>query len=89
MSQEPIPESLLCLCALGLVNRDATLSTAALTELLKHGSASSTVVQQRCLLTCALLALKGNYSAVQREASRAVHRFAFICICVFFDDLCT
>lgn len=73
MSQEPIPESLLCLCALGLANSDATLATAALTELLKHGSASSKVVEQRCLLTCALLALKGNYTAVQREASRAVH----------------
>ncbi|XP_075895011.1 tetratricopeptide repeat protein 37 [Nelusetta ayraudi] len=73
VSQEPIPESLLCLCALGLVNNDATLATAALTELLKHGSASSKVVEQRCLLTCSLLALKGNYSAVQREASRAVH----------------
>lgn len=74
MLQEPISESLLCLCALGLVHNDATLASAALTELLKHGSASSKVVEQRCLLTCALLALQGNYSAVQREASRAVHR---------------
>uniref|UniRef100_A0A7N6A4L9 Tetratricopeptide repeat domain 37 n=1 Tax=Anabas testudineus TaxID=64144 RepID=A0A7N6A4L9_ANATE len=48
-------------------------STAALTELLKQGSASGSVVEQRCLLTCTLLALQGNYSAVQREASRAVH----------------
>lgn len=31
------------------------------------------VIEQRCLLTCALLALQGNYSAVQREASRAIH----------------
>uniref|UniRef100_A0A3Q3WEK4 Uncharacterized protein n=1 Tax=Mola mola TaxID=94237 RepID=A0A3Q3WEK4_MOLML len=73
MLKEPIPESLLCLCALGLVHSDATLASAALTELLKQGSASGNVVEQRCLLTCAVLALQGNYSAVQREASRAVH----------------
>lgn len=73
MLKEPVSESLLCLCALGLVHRDATLASAALTELLKQGSASANVVEQRCLLTCALLALQGNYSAVQREASRAVH----------------
>uniref|UniRef100_A0A671Y1A5 SKI3 subunit of superkiller complex n=1 Tax=Sparus aurata TaxID=8175 RepID=A0A671Y1A5_SPAAU len=73
MLKEPISESLLCLCALGLVHSDATLASAALTELLKQGSASGDVVEQRCLLTCALLALQGNYRAVQREASRAVH----------------
>ncbi|KAM8865842.1 superkiller complex protein 3 isoform 1-T1 [Synchiropus picturatus] len=73
MLQEPIPESLLCLCALGLVLKDATLAAAALTELLKQGSTSQDVVAQRCLLTCSLLALQGNYSALQREASRAVH----------------
>nr|XP_046243032.1 tetratricopeptide repeat protein 37 isoform X2 [Scatophagus argus] len=73
MLKEPISESLLCLCALGLVHGDATLASAALTELLKQGSASGNVVEQRCLLTCALLALQGKYSAVQREASRAVH----------------
>uniref|UniRef100_A0A8C9Y4S4 SKI3 subunit of superkiller complex n=1 Tax=Sander lucioperca TaxID=283035 RepID=A0A8C9Y4S4_SANLU len=73
MLKEPIAESLLCLCALGLVHSDATLAAAALTELLKQGSASGKVTEQRCLLTCALLALQGNYSAVQREASRAVH----------------
>ncbi|KAM7416515.1 hypothetical protein PAMA_018530 [Pampus argenteus] len=71
MIKEPILESLLCLCALGLVHSDTTLATAALTELLKQGSGS--VIEQRCLLTCTLLALQGNYSAVQREASRAVH----------------
>uniref|UniRef100_A0A3Q1AHS8 Tetratricopeptide repeat domain 37 n=1 Tax=Amphiprion ocellaris TaxID=80972 RepID=A0A3Q1AHS8_AMPOC len=70
---EPISESLLCLCAVGLVHGDATLASAALTELLKQGSASGNVVEQRCLLTCSLLALQGNFSAVQREASRAVH----------------
>ncbi|XP_041855524.1 tetratricopeptide repeat protein 37 [Melanotaenia boesemani] len=72
--KEPIPESLLCLCALALVHGDTTLAAAALTELLKQGSASGSVVEQQCLLTCTLLALQGNYSAVQREASRAVHR---------------
>ncbi|XP_054904748.1 SKI3 subunit of superkiller complex protein isoform X2 [Poeciliopsis prolifica] len=71
--KEPISESLLCLCALGLVHSDTTLAAAALTELIKQGSASGDVVEQRCLLTCSLLALQGNYSAVQREASRAVH----------------
>ncbi|KAM9858154.1 superkiller complex protein 3 [Aulostomus maculatus] len=73
MLKEPISESLLCLCALGLVHNDTTLAAAALTELLKQGSASGSVVEQRCLLTCTLLALQGNYTAVQREASRAVH----------------
>ncbi|XP_036383792.1 tetratricopeptide repeat protein 37 [Megalops cyprinoides] len=72
MLKEPIAESLLSLCALGLVHRDATLASAALTELLKlRGGGDS--VEERCLLTCALLALQGNYSAVQREAARAVH----------------
>uniref|UniRef100_A0A665SX81 Tetratricopeptide repeat domain 37 n=1 Tax=Echeneis naucrates TaxID=173247 RepID=A0A665SX81_ECHNA len=78
MLKEPISESLLCLCALGLVHSDATLATAALTELLKQGSASGSVMEQRCLLTCTLLALQGNYSAVQREASRAVHSNVFL-----------
>ncbi|KAG7257827.1 hypothetical protein CRUP_002787 [Coryphaenoides rupestris] len=76
MLKEPIPESLLCLCALGLDHGDATLAAAALTELLKQGTATGGAVEQRCLLTCALLALQGNYSAVQREAARAVHRVA-------------
>ncbi|KAK5613394.1 hypothetical protein CRENBAI_022565 [Crenichthys baileyi] len=71
--KEPISESLLCLCALGLVHSDATLAAAALNELLKQGSASGGLVEQQCLLTCSLLVLQGNYSAVQREASRAVH----------------
>ncbi|XP_056138485.1 tetratricopeptide repeat protein 37 isoform X2 [Lampris incognitus] len=71
--KELIPESLLCLCALGLVHGDTTLASAALTELLKQGSATNGTVEQRCLLTCTLLALQGNYSAVQREAARAVH----------------
>ncbi|KAL2091868.1 hypothetical protein ACEWY4_011666 [Coilia grayii] len=77
--KEPISESLLCLCALGLVQGDATLATAALSELLKLSggsgvaAGSGVAVEQRCLLTCALLALQGHYSAVPREVARAVH----------------
>ncbi|KAJ8262999.1 hypothetical protein COCON_G00154560 [Conger conger] len=37
--KEPIAESLLSLCALGLVRGDATLASAALAELLKQGGA--------------------------------------------------
>ncbi|KAJ3604243.1 hypothetical protein NHX12_028984 [Muraenolepis orangiensis] len=73
MLKEPIPESLLCLCALGLDHGDAALAAAALAELLKQGSATGGAVEQQCLLTCALLALQGDNNAVQREASRAVH----------------
>uniref|UniRef100_A0A8B9JX45 Tetratricopeptide repeat domain 37 n=1 Tax=Astyanax mexicanus TaxID=7994 RepID=A0A8B9JX45_ASTMX len=72
--KEPVPESLECLCALGLVHGDITLATAALSELLKLEGAVGGAVEERCLLTCTLLALQGNYSAVQREASRAVFR---------------
>ncbi|XP_041957097.1 tetratricopeptide repeat protein 37 isoform X1 [Alosa sapidissima] len=71
--KEPISESLLCLCALGLVHGDGTLATAALSELLKLTGGPGGAVEQRCLLTCALLALQGHYSAVPREAARAVH----------------
>lgn len=73
MFKEPIPESLLCLCALGLVHGDATLAGAALSELLKQGTAAGSTVEQRCLLTCTLMAMQGNYTAVQREATKAVH----------------
>lgn len=78
MLKEPISESLVCLCALGLVRGDATLATAALTELLKQGSASGSAIEQQCLLTCTLLAVQGNFSAVPREVSRAVHRYALL-----------
>ncbi|XP_076854203.1 tetratricopeptide repeat protein 37 isoform X2 [Brachyhypopomus gauderio] len=71
--KEPVPESLQCLCALGLVHGDVTLPSAALSELLKLKDRGGSV-EDRCLLTCALLAMQGNYSAVQREASRAVFR---------------
>uniref|UniRef100_W5M043 SKI3 subunit of superkiller complex n=1 Tax=Lepisosteus oculatus TaxID=7918 RepID=W5M043_LEPOC len=70
--KEPCTESLLSLCALGLVSRDATLATAALGELLKHAGPAE-AVQERGLLTCALLALQGNSAGVQRQAARAVH----------------
>src|SRR4029434_5037224 len=73
--KEPISESLLCLCALGLVHSDGTLATAALSELLKRSVEPGVAMEQRCLLTCALLALQGHYSAVPREAARAVHRY--------------
>uniref|UniRef100_A0A3P9LZF4 Tetratricopeptide repeat domain 37 n=1 Tax=Oryzias latipes TaxID=8090 RepID=A0A3P9LZF4_ORYLA len=86
MLKEPISESLLCLCALGLVHSDATLAAAALAELLKQDSTSEGVVQQQCLLTCALLALRGSYVAVQREASRAVHRYDLCCPLFSSDD---
>lgn len=72
--KEPIPESLLCLCAMGIVQNDTTLAAAALAELLKQTPNSESVAEQHCLLTCALLSLQGNFSAVQREASRAIHK---------------
>lgn len=71
--KEPIAESLMCLCVLGLVHSDGTLATAALSELLKQGRPVGGAIEQHCLLTCALLALQGHFSAVPREAARAVH----------------
>ncbi|XP_051981305.1 tetratricopeptide repeat protein 37 [Xyrauchen texanus] len=73
--KEPVPESLQCLCALGLVHGDVTLASATLTELLKLGDPVGGAVEERCLLTCTLLALQGNFSSVHREAARAVHRY--------------
>uniref|UniRef100_A0A9J8A6G4 SKI3 subunit of superkiller complex n=1 Tax=Cyprinus carpio carpio TaxID=630221 RepID=A0A9J8A6G4_CYPCA len=69
-----LPESLQCLCALGLVHGDVTLASATLTELLKLGEPMGGAVEERCLLTCTLLALQGNFSGVHREAARAIHR---------------
>ncbi|XP_048045136.1 tetratricopeptide repeat protein 37 [Megalobrama amblycephala] len=74
MLKEPIPESLQCLCALGLAHGDVTLASATLAELLKLGEPVGGAVEEYCLLTCTLLALKGNFSGVHREASRAIHR---------------
>lgn len=74
MLKEPRVESLQSLCALGLVNRDATLATAALNELLKRTDQKEGV-HERCLLTCATFALQGNNVAVQRQASKAIHRY--------------
>ncbi|TRY85691.1 hypothetical protein DNTS_013421 [Danionella cerebrum] len=74
MMKEPVRESLLCLCALGLVHGDTTLASATLTELQKLGEPVGAAMEECCLLTCTLLGLQGNYSAVYREASRAIHR---------------
>ena len=67
-------ESLQALCALGLAMQDATLSKAALNELLKR-SKQKTSDYQRSLLTSAICALQGRSAAAQRQASRAVHRW--------------
>uniref|UniRef100_A0A672MRU9 SKI3 subunit of superkiller complex n=1 Tax=Sinocyclocheilus grahami TaxID=75366 RepID=A0A672MRU9_SINGR len=74
MLKEPVSESLQCLCSLGLVHGEVTLASATLTELLKLGEHVGGAVEERCLLTCTLLALQGNYSGVHREAARAIHR---------------
>lgn len=81
MLKEPIPESLQCLCALGLAHGDVTLASATLAELLKLGEPRGGAVEEYCLLTCTLLALQGNFSGVHREASRAIHRY-----CKIFRD---
>ncbi|XP_057594875.1 SKI3 subunit of superkiller complex protein [Hippopotamus amphibius kiboko] len=70
--KEPTRESLQALCALGLAMQDATLSKAALNELLKHCKQKDSDYQ-RCLLTLAIYALQGRTAAVQRQASKAVH----------------
>ncbi|XP_006885431.1 PREDICTED: tetratricopeptide repeat protein 37 [Elephantulus edwardii] len=70
--KEPTIESLQTLCALGLAMQDATLSKAALNELLKHVKQKDSNYQ-RCLLTSAIYALQGHSVAVQRQASKAVH----------------
>ena len=70
--KEPTVESLQALCALGLAMQDATLSKAALNELLKR-SKQKTSDYQRSLLTSAICALQGRSAAAQRQASRAVH----------------
>ncbi|XP_030049258.1 superkiller complex protein 3 [Microcaecilia unicolor] len=71
--KEPSIESLQALCTLGLAIRDATLSTAALNELLKHDERKDQVYE-RCLITAAIFALQGRNVAVQRQASKAIHR---------------
>ncbi|XP_073933157.1 superkiller complex protein 3 [Castor canadensis] len=70
--KEPTIESLQALCALGLAMQDATLSKAALKELLKHIKHNN-IDYQRCLLSLAICALQGRNMAVQRQASKAVH----------------
>ncbi|XP_049625130.1 SKI3 subunit of superkiller complex protein [Suncus etruscus] len=70
--KEPTTESLQTLCALGLAVQDATLSKAALNELLKHKKEKD-IDYQQCLLTSAIYALQGCRVAVQRQVSKAVH----------------
>uniref|UniRef100_A0A2R9APS7 Superkiller complex protein 3 n=1 Tax=Pan paniscus TaxID=9597 RepID=A0A2R9APS7_PANPA len=70
--KEPTTESLQALCALGLAMQDATLSKAALNELLKHIKHKDSNYQ-RCLLTSAIYALQGHSVAVQKQVSKAVH----------------
>ncbi|XP_027461743.1 tetratricopeptide repeat protein 37 isoform X2 [Zalophus californianus] len=69
--KDPTTESLQALCALGLTMQDATLSKAALNELLKHIKQKDDY--SKCLLTSAIYALQGRSVAVQRQASKAVH----------------
>ncbi|XP_051518689.1 tetratricopeptide repeat protein 37 [Myxocyprinus asiaticus] len=72
--KEPVPESLQCLCALGLVHGDVNLASATLKELQKLGEPVGGNVVDCCLLTCTLLSLQGDFSSVHREAARAIHR---------------
>lgn len=67
-------ESLQALCSLGLIKQDATLATAALKELLKHTGGKDNVYK-RFLLASAVYALQGRHLAVQRQVSKAVHRY--------------
>lgn len=67
-------ESLQALCTLGLIKQDATLATAALKELLRHRERKDNVYE-KCLLTSAVYALQGRNVAVQRQISKAVHRY--------------
>ncbi|XP_051028561.1 LOW QUALITY PROTEIN: SKI3 subunit of superkiller complex protein [Acomys russatus] len=69
--KEPTTESLQALCALGLAMQDATLSKAALNELLKHRKQRNDC--HRCLLMSATSAVQGRSVAVQRQVSKAVH----------------
>lgn len=71
-------ESLKALCTLGLVKQDATLATAALKELLKHEKGDDGIYE-RCLIASAVYALQGRNVAVQREVSKAIHRY-IVCL---------
>uniref|UniRef100_A0A8C3PIE0 Tetratricopeptide repeat domain 37 n=1 Tax=Calidris pygmaea TaxID=425635 RepID=A0A8C3PIE0_9CHAR len=72
--KEPSTESLKALCTLGLVKQDATLATAALKELLKHEKGDDGIYE-RCLIASAVYALQGRNVQVQREVSKAIHRY--------------
>uniref|UniRef100_A0A672MRU2 SKI3 subunit of superkiller complex n=1 Tax=Sinocyclocheilus grahami TaxID=75366 RepID=A0A672MRU2_SINGR len=70
MLKEPVSESLQCLCSLGLVHGEVTLASATLTELLKLGEHVGGAVEERCLLTCTLLALDTvSPNLIQRNPS--------------------
>uniref|UniRef100_A0A8B9I260 SKI3 subunit of superkiller complex n=1 Tax=Anser brachyrhynchus TaxID=132585 RepID=A0A8B9I260_9AVES len=72
--KEPSTESLKVLCTLGLVKQDVTLATAALKELLKHEKGKDGIYE-RCLIASGVYALQGRNVAVQREVSKAIHRY--------------
>ncbi|XP_059825283.1 superkiller complex protein 3 [Hypanus sabinus] len=72
MLKEPSIESLQALCALGLLKKDTTLTTAALNELLKHCDKNSSTYET-CLLSSGMFSLQDNSLAVQRQAAKAVH----------------
>lgn len=85
MLNEPSTESLKALCTLGLVKQDATLATAVLKVLLKCEKGDDEIYE-RCFIASAVHALQGKNVAVQREISRAIHRYVFFfrlpCKCV-------
>ncbi|XP_051875382.1 tetratricopeptide repeat protein 37 [Pristis pectinata] len=72
MLKEPSLESLQALCALGLLKKDTTLTTAALNELFKHWDKISSAYETY-LLSSGMFSLQGNSLAVQRQAAKAVH----------------
>uniref|UniRef100_A0A673MSF8 Tetratricopeptide repeat protein 37-like n=1 Tax=Sinocyclocheilus rhinocerous TaxID=307959 RepID=A0A673MSF8_9TELE len=80
MLKEPVSESLQCLCSLGLVHGDVTLASATLTELLKLGERVGGAVEERCLLTCTLLALDTvSPNLIQCDKTTRIY---FFCFCV-------
>lgn len=72
MLKEPSVESLQALCALGLLKKDTTLTTAALNELFKHWDKIASTYETS-LLSSGMFSLQSNSLAVQRQASKAVH----------------
>lgn len=64
----------MALCALGLVNEDATLAGAALAELLKLGEASPSLVSDVCFLYSRFYASQGNQQLGLNYILKAIHR---------------